>query len=60
MKNNSSSSNFDSTGKKIVKNGLGFGSILAMIISFNTYESVWLAFIHGVLGWLYVLYYLIF
>ena len=60
MKNNCSSNNFGGVGKNAIKTGWGVGSILAMIISFNTYESVLLTILHGVLGWLYVLYYLIF
>ena len=43
-----------------VKTGIGFGSALAMVISFTVYHSVWLAILHGILGWLFVIYYLIF
>ena len=39
--------------------GFGFGSALAMTISFNTWHSVLWAIIHGVFGWLYVVYYVV-
>jgi len=38
---------------------LGFGSVLAMVISFTTWHSVLWAIFHGILGWIYVIYYLI-
>lgn len=47
-------------GFRILKSGITFGSALAMVISFTTYRSVWLAILHGILGWLFVIYYLIF
>lgn len=42
-----------------VKTGIGFGAALAMVLSYHTYTSVWLAMLHGVLGWIYVLYHII-
>jgi hypothetical protein len=43
---------------RIVANyGISFGSALAISISFTTNKSVLWALIHGVLSWLYVLYY---
>ncbi len=42
-----------------IKSGVGFGSALAMVISFTSYKSVLWAIIHGVFGWFYVLYYLL-
>ena len=44
---------------EVVKSGISFGSALAMVISYANWHSVFWAIIHGVLGWLYVLYYLI-
>ncbi len=44
---------------KTVKTGIGFGSALAMVISYVNWHSVLWAMIHGVLGWVYVLYYVI-
>lgn len=42
-----------------VKTGITFGSALAMVISFTTWKSVFWAIIHGLLSWVYVIYYLI-
>ncbi|MFW5802211.1 MAG: hypothetical protein ACOCVC_09275 [Spirochaeta sp.] len=40
----------------VVKTGIGFGSALAMVISFSVNHSIIWAIIHGVLGWIYVIY----
>jgi hypothetical protein len=42
-----------------IKSGIGFGSALAMVISFTTHKSVLWAIIHGILSWLYVLYFVL-
>ena len=39
--------------------GIGFGAALAMIISYTHWQSIGWAIIHGILGWVYVLYYII-
>ncbi len=44
---------------KTVTQGLSMGSALAMIISYGAWESVLWAILHGIFGWLYVLYYMI-
>ncbi len=44
---------------KGVEKGIGFGSALAMVLSYYTYSSVWLAIVHGILGWVYVIYHII-
>jgi hypothetical protein len=46
--------------REIVKNSIGFGSVLAMIISWSLNSSIIWAVIHGLLGWIYVIYYLLF
>ena len=38
------------------KYGAGFGSALAMTISYTANHSILWAIIHGILGWLYVIY----
>lgn len=43
-----------------VKTGIGFGSALAMVISYTTNLSVGWAIIHGLLGWIYVIYHILF
>ncbi|MCX7748347.1 MAG: hypothetical protein N2645_15905 [Clostridia bacterium] len=44
--------------KEVVKKGIGFGTCLAMVISFTTWKSVGWAIFHGLLSWVYVIYYL--
>jgi len=40
-----------------VRAGIGFGSALAIAISWSANHSIVWAIIHGVLSWLYVIYY---
>ena len=42
------------------KYGVSFGSALAIAISYNTNHSILWAIIHGILSWLYVLYFALF
>jgi hypothetical protein len=44
---------------EIVKSGITFGTALAMAISFNINQSVLWAMIHGLLSWIYVIYFVI-
>lgn len=44
---------------KTVKQGLSFGSALAMIISYTAWKSIGWAIVHGLLSWVYVIYYII-
>jgi hypothetical protein len=37
--------------------GIGFGCALAIAISWSQHQSIVWAIIHGILSWLYVLYY---
>ena len=39
--------------------GISFGSALAMVISYVNWHSIGWAIIHGLLGWIYVIYYFI-
>jgi hypothetical protein len=39
--------------------GIGIGNVIALIISVIKYRHVGWAILHGILGWLYVIYYLI-
>ena len=39
--------------------GIGLGTIIAVVISWSRNKSVLWAIIHGILGWLYVIYALI-
>lgn len=44
---------------KTVKSGITFGSALAMVISYTTWNSVGWAIIHGLMSWVYVIYFVI-
>ncbi len=41
------------------KAGIGFGSALAITISWGVNKSILWAIVHGILSWLYVIYYAI-
>jgi len=41
----------------VVKTGVSFGSALAIVISWSVHHSILWAIFHGILSWLYVLYY---
>ncbi|MFD0835818.1 hypothetical protein ACFQ0I_08595 [Mariniflexile aquimaris] len=43
----------------VVKNGIGLGSVIAVVISWEYNKSVLLAILHGVFGWFYVIFYVI-
>jgi hypothetical protein len=39
--------------------GIGFGSALAIAISWSLHKSIFWAVVHGIFSWLYVIYYAI-
>ena len=43
--------------RNIVKNGVGFGSALAIAISWSEHKSILWAIIQGLFSWFYVIYY---
>ena len=43
--------------KKAAKSGITFGTCLAMVISYTSWNSVGWAIFHGLLSWLYVIYF---
>ncbi len=45
--------------KEIIKNGISFGSVLAIVMSWALNKSIIWAIVHGLLGWIYVIYYII-
>ena len=55
---NGESNNRNSVVKKTMKSGISFGTCLAMIISYTAWKSIFWAIIHGILGWIYVIYYI--
>jgi len=48
-----------SHAKGAAKVGVGFGTALAITISWTANKSILWVILHGILGWLYVIYYLI-
>ena len=40
------------------KAGISFGAALAMVISYAKWNSIGWAIVHGLLGWIYVVYYI--
>ncbi|HVR81465.1 MAG TPA: hypothetical protein VHF02_05240 [Luteimonas sp.] len=44
-------------GGQVVKAGVSFGSALAIAISWTANKSLLWAIVHGLLSWLYVIYY---
>lgn len=45
--------------KTVVKDGLSFGSALAIAVSYTTHQSILWAILHGIFGWFYVLYFVL-
>jgi len=40
--------------------GVGLGTIIAIVISWTRNKSILWAIVHGILGWFYIIYYLLF
>ena len=45
------------SGREVAKAGVSFGSALAIAISWSQNQSILWAILHGVLSWIYVIYY---
>ncbi|MEK6631107.1 MAG: hypothetical protein AABY89_10265 [Acidobacteriota bacterium] len=45
---------------QVAKAGISFGSALAIAMSWSAHKSILWAIIHGLLGWIYVVYYALF
>lgn len=45
--------------KSTVKTGISFGTCLAMVISYVTWHSIPWAIFHGLLSWVYVIYFIL-
>ncbi len=43
--------------KKAVDGGIGLGSIIAVVASWSRNKSILFGIIHGLLGWIYVIYF---
>ena len=48
----------DSSGKIVAGSSLGFGAVLAIVMSWTAYQSIIWAVLHGLLGWIFVVYFL--
>lgn len=46
--------------KTVVGGGVGIGAVIAIILSWTANHSILWAIIHGWLGWIYVVYHLLF
>lgn len=47
------------TPQKAAQDGVGLGTVIAVVISYAKWQSIGWAILHGILGWVYVIYYLI-
>lgn len=45
--------------REIVRSGIGFGTALAIAISWSVNKSILWAILHGIFSWFYVVYYAI-
>jgi hypothetical protein len=44
---------------EIIRSGIGFGTVLAITVSWSLNRSLFWAIFHGFCGWLYIIYYAI-
>ena len=49
-----------SNGNVTIKSGFGIGTIIACILSWTTWHSVFWVIVNGIFGWAYVIWWLIF
>ncbi len=45
--------------KTVIRSGISFGTVLAITISWSQHKSILWAIVHGILSWIYVIYYAI-
>ena len=50
---------YSNEGERIINYGIGLGSAIAIAVSWSRNKSIASAIFHGILGWLYIIYYLI-
>jgi hypothetical protein len=50
----------NNAGSSVVRAGIGFGTALAITISWTANKSLLWVLIHGILGWIYVVFYALF
>ena len=49
----------ENTKINYTRGGIGLGTIIAVVISIIQHQTLWKIILHGILGWLYVIWYLI-
>jgi CHASE2 domain-containing sensor protein len=47
-------------GKYVASSSIGFGAVLAIVMSWTVNKAILWAIFHGIIGWIYVIYYLLF
>lgn len=47
----------NNNGQAVIRHGISFGSALAIAISWSVNKSIFWAVVHGILSWIYVIYY---
>ena len=50
---------FRKNGHIVVEKGIGLGAVIAVVASWSVNHSVLWAIVHGLLSWLYVIYYVV-
>ena len=50
----------EDSNQKFIAPGIGLGSVVAVVISWDRNKSILWAIIHGLFGWFYVIYALLF
>jgi hypothetical protein len=50
---------YSNEGERVINYGIGLGSAIAVAVSWSRNKSIAFAIFHGILGWLYIIYYLI-
>lgn len=57
---NSKDEDEDKENLKIIKNtSVSIGTAMSIAISYDLYHNIFWAFLHGLCGWLYVIYFLL-
>lgn len=49
--------NSDQVTNTITQGGIGLGSVIAVVVSWDRNQSILWAIIHGILSWVYVIYF---
>lgn len=47
----------DNTTQIVTKSGIGLGSVIAVVTSWDRNKSILWAILHGILSWFYVIYF---